>query len=77
MIPSLALMAWAIAPSAIAATLSQNSLITQNNADYLYWQAEAFDRVEAPDEANLWRINFNPPPGTIGTSMLSPAPPAR
>jgi hypothetical protein len=72
MVPSLLLMAWAIAPSANAAVVTQNSLITQNNADYLYWQAEAFDRVEAPDAANLWTVNFNPPGGTSGTTVQAP-----
>jgi hypothetical protein len=73
LIPGLLLVASAFAREANAAVVTQNSLITQDNADYLYWQAEAFDRAEAPLEANLWRVNFNPPAGTIGTTVQAPS----
>ena len=42
-----------------AAPIVQNSLITQNSPDYMYWEAEAFDRTTGPDN-DTWRINFFP-----------------
>ena len=75
-VPAFLTFAVVIANRSHADTVTQTSLITATNPDYLYWEGESFDRVTAPGANPLWRVNFDPPAGSSGgKTIMAPAAP--
>jgi len=51
-------------------TITQTATITQTNPDYIYWNAEDFDRLTFPTGNPSWRVNFSPPAGSVSGKTL-------
>jgi len=67
----LALSIWSIeGTSALAVVIDQDALITQTDANFVYFEAEWFDRVTVPDPNPPWELNFNPPAGSSGGKTI-------
>ena len=52
----------------------QDALITQTSSDYIYWNAEDFDRLEFPAGNPTWRVNFTPPSQSVSGKTLRAQP---
>ena len=52
----------------------QDALITQTSSDYIYWNAEDFDRLEFPDGGLSWRVLSSLDPGSVSGKTLQAQP---
>ena len=57
--------------TAQAGIITQTATITQTSANYLYFNAEDFDRLESPDHADHWRVIFSGDPGSVSGKTLN------
>ena len=53
-----------------AEIITQTATITQTNPDYLYFNAEDFDRLEFPDGGETWGVIFNRGGGSVSGKTL-------
>jgi len=68
----LAALVLLIGSSAQADVITQTALITQTNPDYVYWNAEDFDRLEFTAGGPTWGVNFDPGGNSVsGRSLIS------